>query len=87
MSVFVGEVVAQRLEFVAALDAALGGGLAEKGAAKAALRKYAKWASPVLAAVPVVGKASRHEYESAAWVEARAAGSGSHAMSAPTRRP
>lgn len=47
---------ALQLEFVAALDAALGGGLAEKGAAKTALRKYAKWASPVLAAVPGIGQ-------------------------------
>lgn len=47
---------ALQLEFVAALDAALGGGLAEKGAAKSALRKYAKWASPVLAALPGIGK-------------------------------
>ena len=43
---------ALQLEFVASLDAALGGGLAEKGAAKTALRKYARWASPVLAALP-----------------------------------
>ena len=47
---------ALQLEFVAALDAAVGGGLAEKGAAKTAFRKYAKWASPVLAALPGIGQ-------------------------------
>ena len=47
---------ALQLEFVAALDVAVGGGLAEKGAAKTALRKYAKWASPVLAALPGIGQ-------------------------------
>lgn len=48
---------ALQLEFVAALDTAVGGGIAEKDAAKTALRRYAKWASPVLAAVPGIGKA------------------------------
>lgn len=47
---------ALQLEFVAVLDAALGGGFAKEGAAKTALRKYAKWASPVLAALPVFGQ-------------------------------
>lgn len=47
---------ALQLEFVAALDSALGGGLAEKGAAKSALRKYAKWASPALSALPGIGR-------------------------------
>ncbi|MFT4470827.1 P-loop NTPase fold protein [Arthrobacter sulfonylureivorans] len=48
---------ALQLEFVAALDTAVGGGLAEDDATRTALRKYAKWASPVLAAIPGVGKA------------------------------
>lgn len=46
---------ALQLEFVAALDAALGGGLADKESATKALRKYAKWASPALTAVPIIG--------------------------------
>lgn len=41
---------ALQAEFVAALDAALGGELASKEAGKATLQKYVKWASPMLAA-------------------------------------
>lgn len=44
-----------QLEFVAALDAALGGELAEEEAAKIALQKYAKWVSPVLSVLPGIG--------------------------------
>lgn len=46
-----------QLEFVAALDSALGGSRAEEQVARAALRRYVKWAKPLLAAVPVVGDA------------------------------
>lgn len=46
---------ALQLEFVAALDTALEGGLAQKETAKAAIRKYVKWASPVLATLPLIG--------------------------------
>lgn len=46
-----------QLEFVAALDAALGGVRAEDQAAREALKKYVRWARPLLAAVPGVGSA------------------------------
>lgn len=50
---------ALQLEFLAALG---GGGLAEKGAVKTALRKYAKWASPVLAALADTTQAAADEF-------------------------
>lgn len=48
-------VVGLQLEFVAALDSALGGSGAEEQAARAALKKYVRLARPLLAAVPGVG--------------------------------
>lgn len=48
-------VVGLQLEFVAALDTALGGSGAEEQAARAALKKYVRLARPLLAAVPGVG--------------------------------
>lgn len=48
-------VVGLQLEFVAALDSALGGSGAEEQAARTALKKYVRLARPLLAAVPAVG--------------------------------
>lgn len=49
--------VALQLEFVAALDKALGGERAEEQAARARLQKFAEWAVPMLGVVPSVGSA------------------------------
>lgn len=48
-------VLGLQLEFVAALDSALGGAGAEEQAARTALKKYVRLARPLLAAVPGMG--------------------------------
>jgi len=49
--------VALQLEFVAALDKALGGERAEEQAARSRLQQFAAWAVPMLGVVPTVGSA------------------------------